>query len=149
MSACVSLEPFALRVLDDSMAPDLPAGAVVIVDPGEPPGDGALVVLEHEGEVLLRRLRLPASASAEEAGRARFVSPAGPDLVPDGGWRRAVRGVVTGARPPRERRAARPSRGPRGGSDRPGASDGRESRRWAGQDVRAAGAGSELQDPGP
>ena len=149
MSACVSLEPFALRVLDDSMAPDLPAGAVVIVDPGEPPADGALVVLEHEGEVLLRRLRLSAPASADEAGRARFVSPTGPDLVPDGGWRRAVRGVVTGARPPRERRAAHPSRGPLGGFARPGAAGSRESRRGAGQDVRAAGAGSELRGPGP
>ena len=121
MSACVSLEPFALRVLDDSMAPDLPAGAVVVVDPGEPPEDGSLVVLEHEGEVRLRRLRLEASAAAaDEAGRARFVSPAGPDLAPEGGWRRAVRGVVTGVRLPRARGAAvRPPRGRRERSGRP------------------------------
>ena len=119
MSACVSLEPFALRVLDDSMAPDLPAGAVVVVDPGEPPEDGSLVVLEHEGEVRLRRLRLEAPP-AGEAGRARFVSPAGPDLAPEGGWRRAVRGVVTGVRLPRAKRAVRPPRGRReGSSDRP------------------------------
>lgn len=120
MPACVSLEPFALRVLDDSMAPDLPAGAVVVVDPGEPPGDGALVLLEHEGEVLLRRLRL--AAPEDGAGRARFVSPAGrPDLVPEeGGWRRAVRGVVTSVRLPRRRpAAARPAPGPRGRPDRP------------------------------
>ena len=122
MPACVSLEPFALRVLDDSMAPDLPAGAVVVVDPGEPPEDGALVLLEHEGEVLLRRLRLAAPEDdADDAGRARFVSPAGrPDLVPEeGGWRRAVRGVVTSVRPPRRRRGARPSLGPRGRSAPP------------------------------
>ncbi len=119
MSACVSLEPFALRVLDDSMAPDLPAGAVVVVDPGEPPEDGSLVVLEHDGEVRLRRLRLEAPR-AGEAGRARFVSPAGPDLAPEGGWRRAVRGVVTGVRLPRERAAVRPLRDRRvGSSDRP------------------------------
>lgn len=47
-SACVSLEPFALRVLDDSMAPDLPAGAVVVVDPGEPPEAGCFVLVERE-----------------------------------------------------------------------------------------------------
>lgn len=115
MSACVSLEPFALRVLDDSMAPDLPAGAVVVVDPGEPPEDGSLVVLEHDGEVRLRRLRLEAPATGE-AGCARFVSPAGPDLAPEGGWRRAVRGVVTGVRLPRAKRAVRPPRGRREGS---------------------------------
>ena len=98
-SACVSLEPFALQVLDDSMAPDLPAGAVVIVDPGEPAEDGSLVVLEQGGEVLLRRLRL--GPPREEGSRARFVAPARPDVVPEGDWRRAVRGVVTGVRAPR------------------------------------------------
>ena len=120
MPACVSLEPFALRVLDDSMAPDLPAGAVVVVDPGEPPEDGCFVLVEHEGEVVLRRLRL--AAPTGDAGRARFVSPAGPpDLVPaEGRWRHAVRGVVTSVWPPRPRPAARPSRGlRRGRSARP------------------------------
>ena len=119
-SVCVSLEPFALQVLDDSMAPDLPAGAVVVVDPGEPPEDGCFVLVEHEGEVRLRRLRL--AAPADGAGRARFVSPAGwPDLVPEeeGGWRHAVRGVVTSVRLPRRRGAARPARGPRGRSASP------------------------------
>ena len=99
-SACVSLEPFALRAMDDAMAPDVPAGAVVIVDPGEPAEDGALVVLEHGGAVLLRRLRL--GPSQAEVARARFVSPAHPDLVPDGNWRHAVRGVVTAVRIPRD-----------------------------------------------
>lgn len=99
ISACVSLEPFALRVLDDAMAPDVPAGAVVIVDPGEPAEDGALVVLEHEGAVLLRRLRL--GSPATEVARARFVSPVHPDLEPEGDWRGAVRGVVTAVRIPR------------------------------------------------
>ena len=96
--ACVSLEPFALRVLDDSMAPDVPAGAVVIVDPGEPAEDGRLVVLEHEGDVLLRRLRL---GSAGEAGAGiRCVAPAGQEIVLDREWRRALRGVVTAVRVP-------------------------------------------------
>ena len=103
-SACVSLEPFALRVIDDSMAPDLPAGAVVIVDPGEPPGDGCFVVLEQGGEVQLRRLRLGPAGDGDV--RARFVAPARPDLVPEGDWRRAVRGVVTAVRLRRGKAAA-------------------------------------------
>ena len=108
-SACVSLEPFVLRVLDDSMAPDVPPGAVVIVDPGEPPEDGRFVVLEHDGEVLLRQLRL--EAPRNESARARFVARAGPDFVPDGEWRHAVRGVVTGVRLPRGEAAAALARG--------------------------------------
>ena len=103
-SACVSLEPYALRLLDDSMAPDFPAGAVVLVDPGEPAEDGCCVVVEHGGEVLLRRLRL---GRGEEGGAARFAAPGAPDLVPEGDWRRAVLGVVTAARRSRPRRAGR------------------------------------------
>ncbi len=112
VSACVSLEPYALRVLDDSMAPDFPAGAVVIVDPGEPVEDGCFVVLEHGGEVLLRRLR--SSPPREGGGRPRLVAPSRPDVVlaPDGDWRRCVRGVVTGVRIPRDRAAGSSSRGP-------------------------------------
>ena len=99
-AACVSLEPYALRVLDDSMAPDVPAGSVVVVDPGEPAEDGSLVVLEHEGEVVLRRLRLGAAGGTDAF--ARCVAPAGPEILLDGGWRRALRGVVTAVRvPPR------------------------------------------------
>lgn len=109
-AACVSLEPYALRVLDDSMGPDFPAGAVVIVDPGEPVEDGCLVVLEHGGEVLLRRLRL---SSPRDGGGPRFVAPSRPPLVlaPDGDWRQCVRGVVTGVRIPRGRAAGSSSRG--------------------------------------
>ena len=104
-TACVSLEPFALQVLDDSMAPDFPAGAVVVVDPGEPPEDGCFVVIQHDGEVLLRRLRL--GPARDEGGRARFVAPGRPDLAPEGDWRHLVRGVVTGVRLRRSKAAAR------------------------------------------
>lgn len=99
VSACVSLEPYALRVLDDSMAPDFPAGTVVIVDPGEPAEDGCFVVVEQDGEALLRRLRVGPPEC--EGDRARFAAPGIPDVIPDGDWRRAVRGVVTGRHFPR------------------------------------------------
>ena len=111
-SACVSLEPFALRVLDDAMAPDVPAGAVVIVDPGDPAEDGALVVLEHEGALLLRRLRLGPAGGGDAA--ARCVSPAAPEILLDGAWRRSLRGVVTAVRGPRRRSSATGPRGPSG-----------------------------------
>ena len=100
-AACTSIEPFALRVLDESMAPDLPAGTVVVVDPGEPAEDGCLVLLEREGEVLLRRLRLGPSAGADAPVGARFVAPAAAEIVLGSDWRRWVRGVVTGSRAPR------------------------------------------------
>lgn len=111
VSACVSLEPYALRVLDDSMAPEVPSGAVVIVDPGEPAEDGSLVVLEHEGEAVLRRLRLGPADGTDVA--ARCVAPAGPEILLDGEWHRALRGVVTAVRVPRRRPPASASRGPR------------------------------------
>ena len=98
-TACTSIEPFALRVLDEAMAPDLPAGTVVVVDPGEPAQDGCLVLLECEGELLLRRLRLVAAAREEDS--ARLVAPAAPDIVLGRDWRRSVRGVVTASRVPR------------------------------------------------
>ena len=122
-SACVSLEPFALRVIDDSMAPDLPAGAVVIVDPGEPAEDGSLVLLEHDGEVVLRRLRLGPAGGTDAA--ARCVAPAGPEILLDGEWRRALRGVVTAVRMPRRRPPASASHGPRGPREPPAGPPGR------------------------
>ena len=94
------------------MAPDLPAGTVVVVDPGEPAEDGCIAIVELDGEVLLRRLRL---RDTGERRTARFTAPGLPDLVPDGDWRRSVRGVVTGARA----RLAAPNRLPHLGQGRP------------------------------
>ena len=99
VSACATLEPFALQVLDDSMAPDLPAGSIVVVDPGEPVEENRIVLVERAGELLLRRVR-PEEKDGSE-GIARFDAPAGPGFVLAGDWRRAVRGVVTRVHPPR------------------------------------------------
>lgn len=96
---CVSFEPFALQVLDDAMAPEFPAVTVVVVDPGEPVLDGSVVLLEFEGEVLLRRAR-PGPPSGECAP-ARFVAADGPESARGSDWRCSVRGVVTGSRAPR------------------------------------------------
>ena len=98
-AACVSLEPFALQVLDDTMSPELPSGTILVVDPGEPVKDECMVVIEHEETVMLRRVRLEPATG--EGGLPRFVAPGRPDIVPGNDWRRCVRGVVTGVRRPR------------------------------------------------
>lgn len=45
-------EPFALRVIGDSMLPEFHNGHIIIVDPSHPLCDGAFVVLEYEDEIL-------------------------------------------------------------------------------------------------
>ena len=60
----------ALRGLDDSMAPDLPAGAAVVVGRGEPPAHhGSVMLVEHDGEFRLRRYRLAARADGGASWR--------------------------------------------------------------------------------
>ncbi len=55
---CIEAEPYALRVTDESMAPEFPRGCVVIVDPTGLAADGAFVLAEHNDELIFRRLRL-------------------------------------------------------------------------------------------
>lgn len=85
---CVQGEPFALRVLDDSMAPEFPAGCIVVVDPTGVACDGAFVVAVHADALLLRRLVL-------DGGRPllRALASDVPDLEPAGGLA-ALCGVV-------------------------------------------------------
>ncbi|SRR5690606_8603620 len=56
MSACSESEPFALQVLGDSMEPEFPDGAVIIVEPSGVVEDGTFVVAWHEEGPILRRL---------------------------------------------------------------------------------------------
>jgi DNA polymerase V len=55
-SGCASSEPFALRVLGDSMAPEFEHGMIIIVDPSGSAESGSYVVAQHEGEYLFRQL---------------------------------------------------------------------------------------------
>ncbi len=48
-------EPFALRVIGDSMQPEFCDGHIIIVDPAHPPCHGAYVVVDYGGEVILGR----------------------------------------------------------------------------------------------
>ncbi len=55
-TTCIEAEPFALRVIDDSMAPEFAPGCIII-DPTGLATDGAFVLTEIEGEYIFRQLR--------------------------------------------------------------------------------------------
>jgi SOS-response transcriptional repressor LexA len=57
-SSCSALEPYALRVLGDSMEPEFADGCVIIVDPGGAARDGSYVIVEFAGDVFFRQLVL-------------------------------------------------------------------------------------------
>jgi len=69
-NGCSALEPYALRVLGDSMAPEFPEGCVIIVDPGHTAADGSYVVVEFAGDVFFRQLVFD--------GERRFLRPLNP-----------------------------------------------------------------------
>jgi DNA polymerase V len=56
MGACAGSEPFALRVLGDSMAPEFEQGTIIIVEPAGVLEGGCFVVAQHEDEYLFRQL---------------------------------------------------------------------------------------------
>ncbi|MDH3280229.1 MAG: S24 family peptidase [Gammaproteobacteria bacterium] len=57
MSGCSGSEPFALRVLGDSMEPEFENGSVVIFEPAVSIEDGCYVIALHESEYVFRQLR--------------------------------------------------------------------------------------------
>ena len=56
MSGCAGSEPYALRVLGDSMNPEFEEGEVIVVEPGRCTENGAFVVAIHDGEYVFRQL---------------------------------------------------------------------------------------------
>jgi hypothetical protein len=56
LAACSGAEPFALAVLDESMAPEFRAGDVIVIEPGGLAGDGAFVLAWAGGDWIFRRL---------------------------------------------------------------------------------------------
>ncbi len=69
-SSCSALEPYALRVLGDSMEPEFTDGCVVIIDPGYAPRNGSYLVVEFAGDVFFRQLVID--------GERRFLKPLNP-----------------------------------------------------------------------
>ncbi len=56
MSGCEELSPFALQVQGDSMEPEFPDKAIVVIDPGYPPENGLYIACDYLGDTALRRL---------------------------------------------------------------------------------------------
>jgi SOS-response transcriptional repressor LexA len=78
-SGCSALEPYALRVVGDSMEPEFADGCVVIIDPGYLPRNGSYVVVEFAGDVFFRQMVFD--------GERRFLKPLNPkygafELIP-------------------------------------------------------------------
>lgn len=60
ISSCADAEPYALRVIGDSMAPEFLDGHIIIVDPAMPPLNGAYVVIDYRGETTFRQFIMEA-----------------------------------------------------------------------------------------
>jgi len=57
MSECGG-EPFALRVLGDSMAPEFVEGHIIIIEPDGVVQNGSYVFAQHEDEYIFRQLHI-------------------------------------------------------------------------------------------
>ena len=57
-SGCAESEPYALRVLGDSMLPEFEEGAIIIIDPAGAIVDECYVVALHDDEYIFRQLRI-------------------------------------------------------------------------------------------
>jgi SOS-response transcriptional repressor LexA len=49
-------EPFALRVIGDTMAPEFVDGAIIVIDPSGVVKDGSYVLARHNDEYIFRQL---------------------------------------------------------------------------------------------
>ncbi len=58
VSACASAEPFALRVIGDTMEPEFKDGTIIIVDPAGVIEDGCYVVAKVGDEYVFRQLQI-------------------------------------------------------------------------------------------
>jgi len=59
-SGCAESEPYALRVLGDSMLPEFEEGVVIVIDPAGAIKDGSYVIAIHDDEYIFRQLRIQA-----------------------------------------------------------------------------------------
>lgn len=56
MSGCEDISPYALQVQGDSMEPEFPDGAVIIIDPAADPEHERYIACDYRGETVLRQL---------------------------------------------------------------------------------------------
>lgn len=73
VSGCSAAEPFALRVLGDSMLPEFREGHIIIIDPGMSVHDGAYVVVDYAGDTTFRQFVI------DEAGK-KYLKPLNEDF---------------------------------------------------------------------
>jgi DNA polymerase V len=97
---CSGAESFALRVLGDDMAPEFDPGDIVIIEPDGALRDGSFVLVQQDGEWLLRRLGRRGDGWALSA----LNRPDSEQALPDLG---SVRGVVIQKAVPGRRRLSR------------------------------------------
>lgn len=57
-SGCAESEPYALRVLGDSMLPEFEEGEIIVIDPAGAIKDGCYVIAIHDDEYIFRQLRI-------------------------------------------------------------------------------------------
>lgn len=57
-SGCAENEPYALRVIGDSMLPEFEEGAIIVIDPAGEIKDGSYVIAIHDDEYIFRQLRI-------------------------------------------------------------------------------------------
>ncbi len=99
-SPCSNFEPFVLRVHGDEMAPGIPDGSIITIDPGGAIYDGAFVVARIEEQLLLRQLRMSNAALL-------VTVPGNVDDEPAEIERSCILGVVTQSTDSRRRRIVR------------------------------------------
>lgn len=58
MSGCAANEPFALRVIDDSMEPEFAKDALIIIDPSGFVKDGVFIIALIENGYIFRQLKI-------------------------------------------------------------------------------------------
>jgi SOS-response transcriptional repressor LexA len=68
--SCEGADPFALRVVGESMVPEFPDGCVIVAEPGGVIEDGRYVVAIHQSEAIFRQLVV--------AEGRRFLKPLNP-----------------------------------------------------------------------
>ncbi|MFK8027143.1 MAG: LexA family protein [Gammaproteobacteria bacterium] len=85
---CASDEPFALRVLGDSMEPEFKDGCIIIIDPAADVKSGKYVIAEIDGEYIFRQF--------VQEGEKFFLQPINPGYEPVAiESSSVVRGVIT------------------------------------------------------
>ena len=91
-------EPFALRVIGESMAPEFEDGCIIIIDPSGVVNDGSFVLARHEDEYIFRQLvfgdgsyYLKALATGHETIEIADLKPVEGVIVQKGARRKADR----------------------------------------------------------